>query len=114
MANIHTDHRDFVITAGSASGGIQLDDFPINGLIVPTLSSTTVELRGSYDGTTYYPVYDTTGTQMLKWTANLGDRIFASRDLADLVGYKYLGVVLGSTQGSDKTFRLLIKRPKVG
>lgn len=115
MSNqLKTYSRTFTVASGAASGFVELEDFPILGLEVPTIDSATFEIRGSNDGTTYRKIYDSTGTQVLVWTASTGDRCLASRDLADVQGYKYLGVFLGANQTGAKTFTLSWRRPKVG
>lgn len=114
MASIKNDYRDFTVASGGTSGTFQIEDFPILGLIVPALTSTTLKIQGGYDGTTFYDVYDSTGTQLLNWTASTGDRCIASRDLADLSGYKYGRVVLGTAQAAERSFRLIQRKPKVG
>ena len=115
MASIRFDFRDFVIASGGTSGSCQLEDWPVLGLIVPTLSvSGTLTIAASYDGTTFYDIYDSTGTQVLVWAATAGNRCFATRDLSDLLGYKWFRVTLGAAQTADTTFRLIQRRPKTG
>jgi hypothetical protein len=111
---LKTNTRPLVVASGGTSGFCELEDFPMLGLEIPTLDSTTLEIRGSNDNVTYRKIYDGTGTQVLVWTASTGDRDVATRDLADVAGYNYIGVFLGTAQTAARTCTLSFRRPKVG
>lgn len=104
--------KTLLVPSGGTSGVVEIENYDVMGLDVPALTSSTWKLQGSVDGVTYRDVYDGTGTQTLVWTASTGARCVASRDLADLSGYKYIAVICGTAQGADRTHTLYIKAPR--
>lgn len=104
--------KTITVPSGGTSGTTEIENYDVMGLDVPTLTSSTWKLQGSVDGTTYRDVYDGTGSQTLVWAASTGDRCVASRDLADLSGYKYIRVVCGTAQGAERVHTLYIKAPR--
>lgn len=109
---LHTNSRTFTVANGGTTGFVDLEDFDELGLIVPALTSTTLKLQVSQDNVTYYDVYDGTGVQVLSWSASTGTRAFSTVDLAHVVGYSYLAVVCGTSQGADRTFTLTWTDPR--
>lgn len=111
---LKTVSRDFVVPVSGTSGVCQLEDWDTFGLIVPTLDSTTLKVQvGMTSGGTYYDLKDGTGIQVLNFAAGTGNFAVATRDMADVAGYKWIRVVCGSAQNSaERTFTLTFNAPK--
>jgi hypothetical protein len=110
---LHTKDRNFTIPVSGTSGIVELEDWDTFGLLVPTLDSSTLKIQGGQDKTNFFDIKDGTGTQVLNFPASTGAFAVASRDMADVVGYRYLRVVCGSAQnGGARTFTLTFKAPR--
>lgn len=112
MGALHTDSRDFVVASGGTTQSVVLEDWDALGLLVPSLTSTTLKIQVSQDGTNFFDVYDGTQTQVLTWAAGTGSKAISSVDMAHVMGFKYLQVVCGTAQGAAKTFTLTFKAPR--
>lgn len=109
----HTDTRPIVIAVSGTSGFCQLEDWDTDGLIVPTLDSTTLTLKVSDDNVTYYSLRDEYDVATLAFAAGTGAFAIGARSLADVTAFRYLGVFCGSAQNSAaRTFTLCIKAPR--
>lgn len=110
MGRLMTDNATFLVANGqTTSSGIEMGDWGIMGLIVPTITSGTLKIQVSQDNSNFFDLYDSSGTQALSWSASTGARAFASNDLEAMRGYKYFRVVLGASQGADRTFTYTFK-----
>lgn len=114
MPALHTYTRTLTIPISGTSGTVQLEDWDTFGLTFPTLDSTTIKIQVSTDNVTYYDVYDGNELQVLNWTtATTGARAVASRDMADVCGYPWMAVILGSAQNTAaRSIVLCFKAPE--
>lgn len=99
-----------VASGGTTSTALELEAFSWYGIAVPTIDNATLTIQGSVDGTNFYPIYDSTGTQQLVWVASTGGRVISSRDLEHCQGYAWIKIVLGAAQnGGARTFTVCEK-----
>lgn len=112
MGLIHST-KTFTVASGGTSGYVEVESFPILGLLVPTLTSTTLQFKVSEDASTWYPVQDGEGVEILDFgdAATTGAFAVSSRELTDALAYKYLGVFCGTAQDAARTFTLKMKTP---
>lgn len=101
-----------IASGGTTSTSLELEAFYMMGIQVPTIDSATLKIQGSFDGSTFADIYDSTGTQQLLWTASTGGRCWSSRDLEHCRGYKFIQIVAGAAQnGGVRTFNVVQKLP---
>jgi hypothetical protein len=106
-------YKDFVVPISGTTGSVDLGDYDVYGLMVPTLDSTTLTLKVSHDNVTFVGLKDGGGTATMFHSAGTGAFAFDTRDMAGVAGYRYLQVVCGSAQNSAaRTFTLCRKAPR--
>jgi hypothetical protein len=94
-----------VVASGQTTSGALLIKDPASiGLIVPTITSGTVTVQVSADGTNWFGLKDTGGNALLSYAASTGGFACSADDLAPVLGYAYLRLVCGASQGADRTF----------
>ena len=111
-ANTFSTRTLTIANGGTTSDIVELEDWPVFGLVVPALTNSTLKLQVAAATGTFVDVFDSVGTALLTWAASTGSRAFASRDLSDIIGYKYLQIVCGTAQGAERLFTLIYKAPK--
>lgn len=97
------------ITAGQTTTTVLIGNPSEVGLQVPTLTTpTTVTLKvgSASDGSDAKGIVDQGGTAKLALASGSGNVAISSLDLAAILGYKYLTIVIGATQAADKVFVL--------
>lgn len=107
-----TNDRTFLVASGATTGSTFLEDWDTYGLLVPSLTSSTLKVQVSNDNSTWQDLKDGGGTAVLSWAAGTGDFAVASRDMVDIAGYRFMRVVCGTAQGADRTFTLTFKCPR--
>jgi hypothetical protein len=102
-----TAATDNVLSAAVAlpSNGKQL------AIVIPTITTGTVSLKVSHDGTTYQDLYIGVGiTAPLKWaTASGSGAITVVVNGVDIGAFTYLKVATGAEQAANRTFTLIVK-----
>lgn len=95
-----------VANAGTDSTVCDTRGREVAAIAVPTITSATIALQVSADGTTFYPVKDSsaTPTQIGLWPATTGGFALDGSEVARcLVGWRYFKVVLGASQGAARS-----------
>lgn len=96
------------ISSGSTtSGAFATEGLGVVALIMPSaFTGTTMSFTGSNDGATYNALYNTSGTA-LSITVAAGRNILFSP--GDLVGIRFIKLVSGSTEGADRSIRVITR-----
>lgn len=98
------------VTSGQTTGDITLPDGVGEGawMIVPTLTSSTVALSGSLDGTNFGTIYSyNNGASLTNWITGTVTGVVLF--LPDIRCFRKLRVTIAS-QGADKAFTIYGKR----
>ena len=91
----------------SESAGYFAGTARLTGLWVPTLESTKISFKGAAeDGDTYYEIVDET---LGKLEVNAGTGEYLVNLVQTVEGPAWVKIVLGTTQGADRTFKLILK-----
>lgn len=100
-----------VANGGTTSGWVHIGNPSECGLWVPTLTSATVTVQVAYlpDGTGGGGVVNGAGTAVLVLAASTGAVNVSSNDMGAVLGYPYMRVVCGASQGAERTFKLTRK-----
>ncbi len=88
-----------------ASEGVNLSGFTLAGILIPTMTGTTVTFQGSVDGTNYYAIKDNTGTAISITTG--GTAGIYKLNAADFIGITHIKPVSGSAEGADRSVTLI-------
>lgn len=112
MGLIHPS-GSLTIASGGTSGYVELDNFPVLNLYIPTMTSGTIQFKVSEDASSWYSVVDGEGVQLLDLSgvATTGNICISSRDMTDALAAKYLGAFCGTAQGAARTIVLKKKIP---
>lgn len=81
------------------------------GLLVPTITSGTVTVQVSNDGSTARGLVNQAGTAILVLAASTGAYAVSSNEMGACLGYKYIRVVCGASQGAQRLFKVTRKVP---
>jgi hypothetical protein len=100
-----------IANGASLSGAAHIGSGTLVGIQLPTLTSAALTFQGSFDGTTYVEVVDSTNTAVT-FTATTG-AIYIKAP-ADLVGVPYINVRSGTSgaavaQGAARVISLIVK-----
>lgn len=96
-----------------ANGGTVSSDIICNGLALvgiqlpAALTGIALTFKGSVDGTTFQPIYDTTSGTALSYTVAAGH--YVAVDPAPFQGLKALQIVSGSAEGAARSFTVSLK-----
>lgn len=106
QSNYETD--TLVVANGATTSGSVLVKNPTSlGLLIPTITSATVKVQVSNDGTNFFDVQDTAGVVKMTWGASTGNFAVQPADLASALGYLWVQIVCGAPQGAARTFTLI-------
>lgn len=106
------DTVDIVVAnGGTTSAWVHIGNPSEVGLSVPTITSGTVTVQVAYasDGTGGGGVVNGAGTAVLVIAASTGGFNVSSNDMGAVLGYGYIRLVCGASQGADRTFKLTRK-----
>ncbi len=107
-----TTYNVTVANGGTQSGAVNLlnDQSPFYGLVgivTPSaLTSTTITIQPSLDGSTFLTHADYTGTS---YTIPIGTNRWIALDPAMFAGFPWVRIVTGSAEGADRTFKLVVR-----
>ena len=98
----------FVIANGqTTSAAVAIKDPASIGLLVPTVTSGTLKVQVSADGANFFDLQDASANVLLSYVTTTGGFALSSVDLSHVLGYGWLRVVSGASQGADRTFTLV-------
>jgi len=96
---------------GTTSGAVDLEDFEIAGLILPTLVSANLTFTVSSTLTGTYVALKAKGAAALSITATTGGFAVSSDDLTGLKGYRYVKIVADAAQTTTaRIFTWILKK----
>ena len=79
---------------------------PVALLTPSALTSASITLQGSVDGTTYYPIYNTIGTQL---SVTIGTTRHIGLLPQDFVGFRYIKIVASGAEAADRAFKFVVR-----
>ena len=88
-----------------ASEGVNLSGHTLTGVLIPTMTGTSVTFQGSIDGTNYYAIKDATGTAISVTTG--GTLGIYKLNPADFAGLNFIKPVSASAEAADRSVTLL-------
>lgn len=100
-----------IANGASLSGVANVMDGEVVAIVLPALTSAAISFQGSVDGTNFYDLYTSGGTEVTLGAANTGSRI---QDVPEVVRtMPYLKVRSGPTaaavnQGAARTITLVV------
>lgn len=106
------EEANMVITAGqTVSTTVHIRNPAELGLLVPTLTSTTVAVHvgNQSDGSDHRGLVDSTGNALLSYAAGTGNFAISTNSMGACLGYAYMTIVIGTVQGSNRTVTLTMK-----
>jgi len=79
-------------------------------IVIPTITSATVSLKVSHDGTTYQNYLGTNnGTNQILWSTAAATGAVTALVPGNIGLWKYVKVLCGAAQAADRTFTLIGK-----
>lgn len=106
---INTGMTALVSGGTSFSGSIDLGDFTILGIVIPTgFPGTSIKFDASFDGVNWYRVVNPTDGSDLSYTVAVGK--FLPVDSSLFVGVPYVRFILGSIAVGPLTVPLSCRR----
>jgi hypothetical protein len=94
-----------IAAAGTTSGIIDINDRTLVGMILPVMTGTSVTFQVSADKTNFYTLHDSTKTAV-SVTCDGTARAFYLEP-TKFVGWRWLKVVSGSAEASERSITLL-------
>ena len=82
------------------------DGYALISLSIPTMTGTTIALQGSYDNTTWQPIYMDNTAQTITVVASSKQSINPRATL----GFTSVKLVSGSSEGADRLIKVAIVR----
>lgn len=105
-----------IADSASLSGAIDLGDYTLCGIIVPSGWSTATISFAASDSLagTYYPVYSSSGAEVVTGSITGGTAVWVALDPADFAGIRYLKVRSGTSaaatnQSGGDTLTLVVR-----
>lgn len=91
----------------TTSGTIDMQDLSMVGLIIPAaFTGITMTFLGSPDNVTFYPIYNTSGTQLSITVATSRIISFTPGDFA---GMRYVQLVSGSAEAGNRIIQFVLR-----
>lgn len=92
------------------SSAAQCDGLLLSGIVFPsTMTGTTVTFDFSFNGTTWYDVKETDGTDV-SYTVSAGDVVRVDPSGWAFATPGFLRIVSGSAEAADRTINLIFKQ----
>lgn len=92
----------------TTSNSINLGGCSLVGLIMPSaFTGTSLTFKASNDGTNFYDMYNTSGTQLTVTVATAAARWIALTP-SDFAGVKYLQII-GSSQAAERSIGIVTR-----
>jgi len=105
MADGCISHTVTVSSGDTASTGVATGGKPLVGIVLPSaLTSSSLSLYASTDGTTYYPIYDNLGVACdaqvaaSRWVATYWPDLFVP----------YIRLEMASAEGAERSIMLIL------
>jgi hypothetical protein len=90
------------------SSTIELEGYSFCGVFLPAaFTGTALTFEASYDGTNFFPVYNTTSGTALSYTVAQGH--YCAIDPKDFYGINYLQIKSGSAEAAARTLQVSLK-----
>jgi hypothetical protein len=98
-----------ILSGAAVSDKLDMRGVKVLAVYVPTLTSGTVKLQGSYDGATWADLKDTAGTT-LEFGTSTGGFWMDADYVARFLSIPFLRLATGGNQGADRVFRITTAR----
>jgi hypothetical protein len=96
-----------IASSATTSDAINLAGMNLVGLVMPAaFTGTTVTFQASVDGTNYFDVYNTAGTQL---SVTVGTSQYICLWPSDLASIKNLKLVSGATEAAARSITLVMR-----
>lgn len=100
-----------IANGASESAAIRLAGATVFSIFLPTLTSGTCRLQGSYDGTNWFDMKDAaTSPATLEYGTNTGNFVMDGDYTARFLGIPFVRVKTSVNQGADRTINYVICR----
>lgn len=111
--NYITQKTATIALNGTTSSAVDLEVYDYMGVDIPTITSASGKIEISSNGEDWRDVRDGDGSLILRWTTpNTGGFGIASRDMADISGYKQARLVLSVAQAAARSIIWTFKVPR--
>jgi hypothetical protein len=92
------------------SSAAQCDGLLLSGIVFPAaMTGTTITLDFSFNGTTWYDVVETDGTEV-SYTVSAGNVVRVDPSGWAFASTGFLRIVSGSSEAADRTINLIFKQ----
>ncbi len=95
-----------ILSGATVSNAVDLGEMAIVGMQNTTLTSTAFTFQASADGVTYVAVKNTAGSS---YSVTVASDTYTVIPPADLAGIRWLKVVAGTSEGADRTIKLVVR-----
>ena len=96
-----------IAASATTSGACDCGNMNIVGIITPAaLTGTALTLKASVDGTNFFDVYDSGGTQV---SVTVSTSRYISLVPSDLASMDYVKVVSGSAEAAEREIILIVR-----
>ena len=96
-----------ISSGGTKSNALDVGGHGLVGMIMPAaFTGTSVTFEGSWDGTNFFPIYNTDGTQ---FSATVSTSRLIAFAPSDFVSCRLVKIVSSSTEGADRVINLIIR-----
>lgn len=97
-----------IANGATTSPAVDLGGYALIGLLMPAaFTGTTITFQMSPDNSTFYDVYNTSGTQGSVTVAASRAVIFAA---GDFIGERFVKLISGSTEGGARVIKLIARK----
>lgn len=97
-----------IANGATTSGAANLGKFTLNGLMLPTMTGTTITFEVSVDGSNYYALHDL-NKSAVSVTCDSTARAFFLEPVK-FAGFKYVRIVSNATELAERTVTLISVR----
>lgn len=114
MANrrFHSSENQETVNVTIASGAatstaLLLGGYDVVGMVFPTMTGATITFEGSVDATTYYDMYNASGTQL---SVTAQDNAMVCMAAGDLVAAQEIKIVSSTAEAAARTVKMIVRR----
>lgn len=96
-----------IANGGTTTAAVDLSTTRLVGFVAPSAwTASTLKVQGSIDGSNFFDIYDSTGTQVSSWSA-ITATVGYNTDIVNMLNWRWVRLVAGSAQGAARVFTLL-------
>lgn len=98
-----------IANGSTVSTTLELNRSLLCGLFLPTMTGATIQVKVSYDGNNFFPIKNTSGTDVYN-AITASDDHYIPLDTLQTIGFPFINITSASAEGADREIVVITKQ----